>query len=53
MGVERLDFAKRQGGEPLTVRVVRQGQANTATPYFGKGSRYFRKARGGLAETRA
>ena len=23
------------------------------TPYFGKGSRYFRKARGGLAEARA
>ena len=50
MGVERLDFAKRQGGEPLTVRAVRQGEP---TLYFGKGSRYFRNARGGLAESRA
>ena len=28
MVVERLDFAKRQGGEPQTVRLVRQGEAN-------------------------
>ena len=41
MVVERLDFAKRQGGEPQTVRLVRQGEP---TPYFGEGSRYFRDA---------
>ena len=31
---------QRQGGKPLTDYSVRQGQANTATPYFGKGKRY-------------
>ena len=40
-----LDFAKRQSGKPLAVHSVRQGKANIATLYLGKGSQPF----GGLA----
>ena len=30
---------KRQGGKPQADHAVRQGEANTATPYVGKGRR--------------